>query len=76
MERSKERCLANKPGRFVDFARHFPEETLAPFSREAKQLRDGLWGLDVSELVCSFPNCPHPTTAELDTKMRSGDPRG
>lgn len=29
-----------------------------PFSGEAQQLRDGLWGLDVSELICSFPNCP------------------
>lgn len=36
----------------------------------------GFQGLGVSELVCPFPSCPRPTTAELDTKTRSGCPHG
>lgn len=51
---------------------HLQEKTLAPFPGEEQSLRDGLRGLDVSELICSFPNCPCPTTTALNTEPRSG----
>lgn len=75
---SKKRCLANTPGRSIDFVPSLPR-------REQGSTRDlvkhsssemGFQGLDVSELICPVPSCPHPTTVELDNKTRSGCPHG